>query len=475
MKVKPFTLGPLMGETSRHRARMLVRGNPALAPTEHKPFLGRLQWRRAGGAWSAPLRFRFNRNFDFTAVVVLDELKAGTDYQVRGGWVPEDGINDSKLDWRHASVGGFRTAPADPAAPVDLLFGSCCYRLFRPGGKLEDDRADKAFRGMWREQRERGAVDFVLFAGDQVYADPLSIVGDLHSQEAFYRLYRMAWSQPHALRLLAHTSTYMILDDHEIENGWPANASPQDRLAKYPAALKAYQIYQASHGPATPLTANGRWLAHDPEHLWYEFSRGCVDFFVMDVRTERAGAAGEVCMLSPEQEAALLAWLDRAPERVKCIVSPVVMFPDAHPLFSTGDAWDGYPRQRTRILEAIRRRELDRVVFLGGDVHASLCSRLSCRGPSGKRLRMLSLVSSGLFWPSLLFPFRWRSGMVKDAGQLTTPGTRTRYRVEPLTDIYSGNGFARLRFTPDAVTFELRDRKGEPLPQYRNHFTFSPK
>lgn len=472
MKVKPFTLGPLVGETTGDRARMLVRGDPTRAPGDRKPFLGRLQWRQPGREWSEPRVFRFNRNFDFTAVVVLNDLQPDSRYEVRGGWVADADATDDALQWDQASTGGFRTAPADPAAAVEMLFGSCCYRFFCPGGEVEDDRADKVFRGMWRDQEEHGPVDFLLFAGDQVYADPMHVLGDISGQDAFYRLYRASWSQPHARRLFAHTSSYMILDDHEIEEGWPEHASLEDWTAKYPAALKAYQIYQASHGPAMPLTPDGRWPAHDPEHLWYRFRRGCADFFVMDVRTERSGDGRDARLISPEQEAAFYRWLDDEPQRVKCVVTPVAMFPDAYRLFRTEDAWDGFRHQRTRILEAIRKRELDKVVFLSGDVHASLCSQLECRGPSGKRLRMLSLISSGLFWPGLLFPFRWRPGMVDTQGRLDTPGTRTRYRVRPLTDIYSGNGFARIRIAPDGVTFELRDRKGDPLEQYRNQFTF---
>lgn len=475
MKVKPFTLGPLVGETTDRRARLLVRGDPAQAPGEHKPFLGRLQWRREDGDWHPPRVFRFNRNFDFTAVVVINDLEADTRYRFRGGWVSDADAGERDLDWRAASEGSFRTAPADPDAPVTFLFGSCCYRFFRPGGEVEDDRADKVFRGMWHDQEAHGPADFLLFVGDQVYADPLHTLGDLSTQEAFYRLYRASWSQPHARRLLANSSSYMILDDHEIEEGWPALADAVDSVTKYPAALKALQIYQVSHGPAMPLTEDGRWPAHDPEHLWYRFQRGCADFFVMDVRTERAGEGREARMISPEQEAALCRWLDDQPERVKCIVSPVVMFPDARRPFRTGDAWDGYARQRTRILEAIRKRELRKVVFLSGDVHASLCSRLECRGPSGRPVRMLSLVSSGLFWPSLLFPFRWRTGMVDSEGELSTPGARARYRVSPLTGIYSGNGYARIGITPEGVSFRLRDRKGETMEGFSNQFTFLSK
>lgn len=474
MRVQPLTLGPIVGETTTDRARILLRGDPQALAKERKPVLGRVQWRPRGGQrWQGPLPVRFNRNFDFTGLAVLNGLSPGTDYELRAGWVGQAPANNEQLDWRYASVGGFRTAPASPDAPVECFFGSCCYRFFAPGGDIDDDRADKAFRGMSRVVDEEGPVDFTLFVGDQVYADPLAGVGDLSHLDRFLQLYRSAFTQPHLAYRLANTSTYMILDDHEIENNWPAHADNADWVVKLPAAMKAYQIYQAVYGPATPLTDDGRYPARDPHVLWYTFSRGCADFFVLDCRTERVLAEGaQRHMISPHQEQALMDWLATDTDRIKCVVSSVVVFPDAKPLFRHGDAWDGFMHQRARILEHIRQLGLERVVFLSGDVHASLASRLRCRSPAGKELSMYSLVSSALHWPSALFPFRWRGWMVDMQDKLETPGSRARYRVEPLTGVYDGDVFARLRLSPEGVQFRLYDRKGEPLPDYSHDIRF---
>src|SRR3546814_6165929 len=71
--------------------------------------------------------------------------------------------------------------------------------------------------------------------------------------------------------------TYMILDDHEIEDNWT-----QDRIGKavsrkvFHLALGAYMSYQWSHCPRTYQT-----------RLYYEFECNGYPFFVLDTRTQR--------------------------------------------------------------------------------------------------------------------------------------------------------------------------------------------
>ncbi|MBZ2188330.1 alkaline phosphatase family protein [Alcanivorax sp. JB21] len=442
-----------------------------------KAMWGRIQWRpRDQSHWSAPRPFRLNANFDGSGIVVLTDLQPGCEYVYRAGWVSDPQAPDTALDWQQASEGSFRTAPADPQAPVSFLFGSCSYRFFDLGGRLSDDRADKTFAAMQANQAREGAADFVLFCGDQIYADPLNRLGAISSEESYLQRYRTAFGQPAMRSLMARTPTYMILDDHEIEDNWPASASARDWVEKFPAAIKAYQIYQASHSPAMPLGPEGLYLDQDPDHLWYHFSHGCMDMFVMDVRTERqlAGSPAQRWMISPEQEQALADWLLQSPERVKLIVSPVVLFPDNRPLFRGGDAWEGFVHQRTRILEIIRRHKLPRVAFVSGDVHASLVAALTC---SGRRAPLAhSLVSSGLFWPAALLPFRWYAPMIQRQGRLATSSvwsrmlariaglSLSRYKVSLLSGVYSRDAFARVTVTPEGFEFCLYDRRGDPLP-----------
>lgn len=472
-QVAAFSVGPIVGHCDRTSVRIFGRADIATALPEGKAMLGRIQWRVLAPAgqpaqpWGAVLPFRLNRNFDGSGVVILKDLQPGTEYEFRAGWVVNEAADDGSLSWGGVPAGRFRTAPAADEAPVSLLFGSCCYRFFDLGGRVSDDRADKTFKAMLAHQVDYGAVDFTLLAGDQIYADPLNRLGAISAEEQYLSLYRRVFGQPHMQRMMATTPTYMILDDHEIEDNWPASASAADWVGKLPAALKAYQIYQASHSPAMPLDPAGQYLDADPDHLWYSFRRGCVDVFVMDVRTERqlARRARDRMMISARQEQALTEWLLDGPERVKLIVSPVVVFPDQKRLFRRQDAWEGFVAQRARLLEVIRRHQLKRVAFISGDVHASLVAALHSRR-RGEPQTIYNLVSSGLFWPTALLAFRWYGPMLQSSGRLATGRLWSRYRVQLLRGVYSRDAFARLDVTTEGFHYRLFDRRGDPLPGY---------
>ena len=216
-----------------------------------------------------------------------------------------------------------------------------------------------------------------------------------------------------------------------------------------------------------PLDPQGRWPDRDPSHFWYQFSRGCADFFVMDVRNERllSEDEDERLMISMYQEQALMAWLEQRPERIKCIVSPVVMFPDQRKLLRGSDAWEAFVAQRTRILEAIRHGSAERVLVLSGDVHAALATRLHTARPDGRAMAIHNLVCSGLFWPSALMAFRWYEWALSTDDLLNTSGSAADYRVELMSDVYSRDAFARLDLSEEGFKFRVFTRRGEPVPE----------
>lgn len=471
MRVEPFSVGPILGACTHDTARLFGRAAMTSFQLSGKAMLGRVRWRVAGqDAWQPAQAFRLNTNFDGSGVVVLHGLTPGALHEYQAGWVTDPDVPASQLDWRALPVYRFRSAPAASDTPTRLLLGSCSYRFFDLGGLISDDRADKTFKAMHAHQHQHGPVDFTMLCGDQVYADPLNRLGALSEEACYLQLYRRVFGQPGMRELMANTPTYMILDDHEIEDNWPAHASSSDHVGKFPAAIKAYQIYQASHSPAMPLDPTGCWPDRDPDHLWYHFSHGCADVFVMDVRTERQikGQKRDLRMISEAQEQALIDWLARDPQRVKLIVSPVVVFPDNRRLFRRSDAWEGFVHQRRRILDAIRHLNLRRVAFLSGDVHASLVAALHTRGRDGKPLTVHNVVSSGLFWPSALMAFRWYSPMIQSSGRLTTGGlwSWNRYRVTLCNRVYSRDAFARIEVSPEQLRFRLFDRRGDALPAH---------
>ncbi|MEE8584253.1 MAG: alkaline phosphatase D family protein, partial [Acidobacteriota bacterium] len=87
---------------------------------------------------------------------------------------------------------------------------------------------------------------------------------------------------------------------------------------------------------------------------------------------------------------ALKNWLDDGSGRVKFIVSAVPVFPDGKR--DSEDKWSGHIKQRTELLEFIRRNAIRRVVFLSGDIHCSMSAELTSP-QGGEGFKVLSVIS----------------------------------------------------------------------------------
>ncbi len=463
MKVHSFSVGPVVGAVAPRRVRILGVMPTASLVAGEKKALGRIRWRREGEHhWRGPKHFRINGNFDSSGVVVLSELEPGCRYQFQAGWVSDSAVADTALQWDGADDGTFRTSPLDEKAPARFLFGSCCYRFVGPDREVEDARADRVFATM-AGVAEHEPTDFVMFGGDQVYADATWRLAAASTQQHYFDLYRQSFGQPNIKRLMARYNQHMILDDHEIENNWPARADADLWTSKYPAAIKAYQIYQASHSPAVPLNDAGTRLDRDPDALWYRFRWGCADFFMMDLRTERVLSRWpwQKRITSKAQEQAVLEWLNTEPDRIKCLVSSVPLFPEQRWPFRGNDAWEGFRGQRQRLLEGIRDAGCRRVLVLSGDVHASLYARLDARG----RAPVHAWICSGLFWPTALMAFRWYRPMIRDQHSLRGLSRLSMGKVSVPGEVHSRDAFSRIVLDDNGASLTAYDRHGEPLPQ----------
>lgn len=320
-------------------------------------------------------------------------------------------------------------------------------RLF--GGNWFDDRGDKVFRSINAQIDAGMNLDALLMIGDQIYADDLNVIAPDTRVDQFLERYRSVFSQENVRQLMARVPTYMILDDHEIEDNWPAKASDQDRVTLYPKAIHAYQIYQCSHSPLFEVE-DGR-IDGTLTHFWYRFSDGCADWFVMDVRTERNIAAGR--MINESQMDALLTWLADGSNRVKFVVSSVPVFPDS--ANDSADKWNAFPAQRTKILDHIRKNRISKVVFVSGDVHCSFVSELKI--PSDPTLKIYSVISSSFFWP---YPHAKQTDFLFDANIVAGQAT---YKCRLVSAVHSDDNFARIDVSPKQVTVRYYERKGKAL------------
>ena len=319
-------------------------------------------------------------------------------------------------------------APAQTAGKLSFQLGSCRY----PGLLWKRKEADRIFDPML-SQHEQRPVNFALMVGDQIYADKFNRtipIGLADSYKEFQERYHSAFGSRNMRQFLSRVPTYMILDDHEIEDNWS-----QDRLNESNAkrmlfnlAIGAYMSYQWSHGPRfadsyvhDPAYGAADYLKRmDTLNLFYDFTCAGYPFFVLDTRTQRyhAGRPGladnhllgrpALDINEPSQLDRVCAWLKYMQatrgNTPKFIVSSSVFVPNhVDTLYSDkhkekDDSWPCFPGTRKRILKTIVEGKVQNVIFLSGDIQCSSVARLEFTGP-GAALNAYSIVSSAFYWP----------------------------------------------------------------------------
>lgn len=319
-------------------------------------------------------------------------------------------------------------APGQAAIPLSFLLGSCRY----PGLLWKRKEADRIFRPML-EQHEARPVNMALMVGDQIYADMFNRmvpIGLADTYEEFQERYHNAFGSRNMRKLLSRVPTYMILDDHEIEDNWSQDRLHQSSTKRmlFNLAIGAYMSYQWSHGPRFSDS-----YVHDPAYgaaaslkrmatlnLYYDFVCAGYPFFVLDTRTQRfhsdlPGLADNHLMgrpsLDPNEPSQLdrvCAWLTHMQQThgnvPKFVVSSSVFLPngvdtllsDQHK--EKDDSWACFPTTRRRVLKTIVEEQVQNVIFLSGDIHCSSVAQLEFSAPAAQ-LKAYSIVSSAFYWP----------------------------------------------------------------------------
>ena len=469
MQVQPLTVGPIVGYTTGEHVRLWGRGAYEEEMGVPRRCIGVARIRPAKArSWRAPRFVEMNPNFDMTSVIVFDELQPETHVEYQFGFffseVATRNLNAGlELDWSAIEPIRFRTASVNPEQARSFVFGSCRYLLKLFGGAWFDDRGDKTYRSILEQINSGRQVDAMLMLGDQIYADDMIFVGHDKTLTQFNQRYQDSFTQPYIRQLMSRVPTYMTLDDHEIEDGWPEKATAADWTTKYPAAIHSLLTYQFSHSPVYELNAQ-RQLTGVPDYLWYRFQDGCCDFFITDTRTERYLSSDQEArqIINDQQFDALTNWLADGSGRVKIIGSATLLFPDNHA--GSADAWGGFLQQRTRLLDFIRHNQIRRVVVLSGDVHASMTAELAHQDDPD--FKIISLVSSPFFWP---YPHSRPQLFVLD-GTLRTGGANSGYRVQNAGPLISTDNFTRVTVDLDGVVAEVFGRKGELLLTKQHRF-----
>ena len=508
-KLREVQLGPIVGHVTDRTARIWIRAGDleelGTKGDSHRRTLGVIAIRKAETErFSAEdvHYFRLKREYDRTGAFTFGAdgslgsdpqpsalLEESTRYVVRVGSLTVDDPGDDALSvdssdlvsrlpqadvWiddlnrlhRELSEATFKTGSASAAGDDDLAFllGSCRY----PNFGWSKRRADRIFGPMREEalgELGRPPSNFVLMVGDQIYADLLNRnvpIGRADTFKEFQERYRSAFKSPNMRRLLRSVPTYMILDDHEIEDNWSQDRINTDHGRHlFHIAISAYASYQWLHGPRN----YGR-------HLFYSFVADGYPFFVLDTRTQRFmedrldhlednHLLGRPSLHEgePSQLDLLLDWLSKQNRErgdvPKFIVSSSVFVPnpiharegrDGTPTQKVkwkehSDSWPAFPTTRQAILRKIVESRIQNVVFLSGDIHCSNVAELRFEGPDNvDRLRSFSITSSALHWP---FPFADGdpSGFVHDS---KAKGQEDTFRVnEDVTMDYTAWNFTQ--------------------------------
>ena len=173
----------------------------------------------------------------------------------------------------------------EPGKPLRMAYGSCRTSVShdRAGNLTHGVDAMRAYAlRMAAGEDDVRWPDFVLFLGDQVYADETSSEmeefiycrrditeppwDELKDYEEYTHLYKLAWSDPANRWLLSTLPSLMIFDDHDIRDDWNTSIEWKQKMEatswwheRIVSGLGSYWVYQhlgnSSLPPSGPRTS----------------------------------------------------------------------------------------------------------------------------------------------------------------------------------------------------------------------------
>jgi alkaline phosphatase D len=327
---------------------------------------------------------------DLTVKIDASGLQPGTQYWYR-----------FKKDEDVSPVGTFKTAPStSTAANVKLA-----YTGDSDVTKLSGVPAVNDFKVLQALQAEN--PDFWVYLGDTIYSDSsFRPTGPATTLNEYRATYREGRTYPNLTNLEASTSTYPTWDDHEVVNDYAAaTVNP----ARYAAGRQAFFENMPIRESGFPHDAS---CAGDPIYRKYSWGKD-VDMFMLDERSCRSAEAVTACfgdlaptlptaarssfpfslflspnpppgclaalnnpsrtLLGPVQKAQFKQDLLNSTAQYKLIVSqdPIQQF-----FVLPYDRWEGYPAERSEMLNFIRNNGIDNTLFMTTDTHATLQNRV---------------------------------------------------------------------------------------------------
>lgn len=365
---------------------------------------------------------------DRTVSATLSGLAHGQRFlyevDVRSGskWIPRK--QRTPLTFQTQKIWQRRSPPPD----FSLAFGSCAY--------IKDESVDApnapAYGGGYEifDTIAAQGPDFMLWLGDTVYLRP----ADWGSAQGIHRRYRHDRSTPALQPLLGQTHHYATWDDHDY--------GPNDADWTYVhkgSALKTFKEFWMNPSYGLPDTAG----------VFTQFAWNDADFFLLDNRYHRSSSKAPDGHDKTQLGETQLRWLLDALTTSRATFKVVV---GGGQFLSPYDRWEGYAQfayERDRILDELRKRRVEGLIFLSGDRHHSELVRLTPKG----------------FYP--LYDFT--SSPLTSKGATASGELNSPVRVDG-TLVTKKRNFGMLHFSGEgesrAVLLETRDAAGKRLWQH---------
>jgi alkaline phosphatase D len=271
---------------------------------------------------------------DYTAVLTIEGLQPSTTYYY-----------DVLIDGRSSlspSYPSFRTYPSrGEKARFQVAFG---------GGAGYVPWHER----MWDVIDSHDPVAFLLM-GDNVYHDMPEAVHGGH----YYTYYRRQ-SRPEFRRLISSSAIYAIWDDHDCATNdvfmGPYKEKPEWKM-------DLFRLFRQNWN--NPAYGDAEWPG-----VWFNFSIGDVDFFMLDGRFYRTNPhLEEPTMLGPVQKAWLFDQLKASEATFKVIASPVPWSFESKG--ESLDTWNGFKAERKELFDFLAANKIDGVILISADRHRS--------------------------------------------------------------------------------------------------------
>ena len=285
----------------------------------------------------------------FVAKLIADQVMPGKKYNYEIFINDIKVVRDYAMEFQTQQLWKWRTDPPD----VNFVIGSCSYvnepQFDRPGEPYGSNY--EIFNSINKKN-----PDFMLWLGDNTYLRE----SDWNSRTGFIKRYSHTRALSELQPLLASTHHYATWDDHDYG---PNNSDGSFWLKE--TASEIFKLFWTN--PNYNVTGKGGITGF--------FQWSDLDFFLMDNRYHRTSNnnfTGERQILGKDQ----IDWLINALTFSQATFKFIAI---GGQVLSNGDVYENYatyPEEREYLLDKIREAKIEGVIFLDGDRHHTILSKM---------------------------------------------------------------------------------------------------